>query len=185
MIQLYQNINTIKVLSRLIEDPYEGFYLREIARNLEMSPMTVKRCLDILVKDDLVVKYAEKNHTLFRANLDDMTLRYLKISYNLAKVKERGIVQRLIQENEGIISIVLYGSYASGKNDRKSDIDLLVISSTRKRIARDTLGIHEPEISIVQMRPDEWEKQSMTNRAFYLEVISDGITLHGKRLVAL
>jgi hypothetical protein len=52
MIQLYQKITQFKVLSLFLENPHSGYYLRESARMPDMDPMTVKRALNLLVKDD-------------------------------------------------------------------------------------------------------------------------------------
>jgi len=183
MIHLYQKINVMKVLSKLMDNPYTGFYLRETARDLDMSPMTVKRCLDLLLKDDLICKYAEKNNILFKVNMDNPVLTQMKIAYNLARIDDMGIIKKILDNNEGIVSITLYGSYATGTNDRKSDIDLLIVTSTRKAIEPRTFSDVAEEISVVQMRPDEWEGQSVKNRAFYQEVIRDGISLYGSRMV--
>jgi predicted nucleotidyltransferase len=183
MIQLYQNINVLKVLAKLMDDPYKGFYIREIARDLDMSPMTVKRSLDLLASDGIIVRYQEKNNTLFRADPENGILRFMKISYNLSKIKDQGIVERIISQNEGIISITLYGSFATGKNDPGSDLDLLILSSTRRRIIHDIFSDMECDVSLIEMRPDEWSAQSVKNKAFYNEVIRDGIPLYGKKLV--
>ena len=61
MIQLYQKVTQLKVLAHFFNHPTEDFYLRELARLLKMSPMTVKRALDVLVKDKMITKEEKKN----------------------------------------------------------------------------------------------------------------------------
>ncbi|NOR47054.1 MAG: hypothetical protein GQ533_03270, partial [Methanosarcinaceae archaeon] len=70
MIQLYQKITHLKVLELFINNPYEQYYLREVSRILEISPMTVKRALDLLLNERLLVREQFKNQILFRANMD-------------------------------------------------------------------------------------------------------------------
>ncbi len=60
MIQLYQKITQLKVLSLFLENPHSSYYLRESARMLNMDPMTVKRALDLLLKDNLLIRTEEK-----------------------------------------------------------------------------------------------------------------------------
>jgi len=60
----------------------------------------------------------------------------------------------MIEPDEGIISITLYGSYAKGTNDRNSDIDILIITTRRDRIGAGLSSKIGKEISITQMRPD-------------------------------
>jgi predicted nucleotidyltransferase len=167
-----------------MDDPYEGFYIREISRDLDMSPMTVKRCLDGLLEDGLVVKYRLKSNILFKVDLEDPSLRHMKISYNLRRVREWGIVDRILKNGDGVISVTLYGSYATGTNDGNSDLDILIIASTRKVVPTGIFSDIGKEVSLVQMRPDEWESQYKSNKAFYNEVVRDGIPIHGRRLVS-
>jgi len=51
---MYQKITQFKVLSLFIDNPYEKYYLREAARLLKISPMTLKRSLDFLIKNKKV-----------------------------------------------------------------------------------------------------------------------------------
>jgi DNA-binding MarR family transcriptional regulator len=60
MIQLYQKIRQLNVLKLFIEHPHNSYYLRESARLLRMDPMTVKRALDVLVEDDILVRTKKK-----------------------------------------------------------------------------------------------------------------------------
>ena len=183
MIQLYQNVTQLKVLSHFFDNPTEEFYLRELGRLLEISPMTVKRALDDLVGDKFIIKEKKKNQILYRANMESQTFRFAKISYNLAWLEENEVVKYLLEKVPGISSIILYGSYAKGENDRHSDLDLLIICTTKKidpyKIEK-RLGI---EVNIINFTSTQWTKQAKTNRAFYLDVITEGIVLYGMRPV--
>ena len=66
MIQLYQKIRQLNVLRLFLENPHNNYYLRESARLLKMDPMTVKRALDILVSDGILLRTKEKNQILCR-----------------------------------------------------------------------------------------------------------------------
>ncbi len=183
MIQLYQNINTLKVLSYFFSDPYTGFYLREVARELDMSPMTVKRSLDILEKDELIIRYHEKNMTLFILNIEDPSTRYHKISYNLSLLKESGHINKLLERDQRIHSIILYGSYSKGTDGPDSDIDILIISTSTKGTEPIIPTVDGKQLSMIRLTPTKWKEHSMTNRAFYLEILRDGIPLHGELMV--
>lgn len=183
MIQLYQKIIQLKVLSHFFDNPNEEFYLRELARSLQISPMTVKRALDVLLKDKLIVKEEKKIQILYRANMESQAFKFAKISYNLAWLEENEVVECLLEKIPGISSVILYGSYAKGENDKHSDLDLLLISTTKKFNAFDIsekLGI---DVNILNFTSTQWTKQSKSNRAFYLDVITEGIVLYGTRPV--
>jgi predicted nucleotidyltransferase len=183
MIQLYQNIIQLKVLSHFFDNPNEEFYLRELGRLLKISPMTVKRALDDLVNNNLIIRQEKKNQILYHGNMDSQAFKFAKISYNLAWLEEKDLVEYLLEKVPGISSIVLYGSYAKGENDKHSDLDLLLICATKKNDFHQIekkLGI---EVNIINFTNTQWTKQAKTNRAFYLDIITEGIVLYGTRPV--
>lgn len=183
MIQLYQKVKQFKVLSHFFDNPNEEFYLRELARLLKISPMTVKRKLDDLVHDKLIIRQKRKNQILYHANMESQAFKFAKISYNLAWLDENEIVEYLLEKVPGISSIVLYGSYAKGENDKHSDLDLLLICTSKKNDFHEIekkLGI---EVNIINFTITQWTKQAKTNRAFYLDIITEGIVLYGTRPV--
>ncbi len=183
MIHLYQKVIQLKVLAYFFDNPNEEFYLRELARLLQISPMTVKRALDDLVDDLLIIRKEGKNQILYHTNIENQAFRFAKISYNLAWLKENEIVEYLLDKIPGISSIVLYGSLAKGENDKHSDLDLLLISKVKNI---DCCEIEEKlgmEINIMSFTSTHWSKQAKTNRAFYLDVITEGIVLYGTRPV--
>ncbi|ODS41298.1 MAG: hypothetical protein A7315_06715 [Candidatus Altiarchaeales archaeon WOR_SM1_79] len=183
MIQLYQDITQLRVLSHFFNNPNEEFYLRELARLLKISPMTVKRALDDLVNDNLIIRQEKKNQILYQANMDSQAFKFAKISYNLAWLEKKKVVEYLLGKASGISSIILYGSYAKGENDKHSDLDLLLICTTKKidfHQIEKKLGI---EVNIINFMSTQWTKQAKTNRAFYLDIITEGIVLYGTRPV--
>jgi len=184
MIQLYQKITQLKVLELFIKNPYERYYLREASRILDISPMTVKRALDLLVLDRLLVREKFKNQILYKANMASPAFKHLKIAYNLAWLEEKGIVEFLKERLPGLSSLVLYGSFAKGENDETSDIDLLAISSSSEKLDMRLSELLGKETSLIIFTPSEWKEQAEKNKAFYIDVITEGIVLFGTRPVA-
>lgn len=183
MIHLYQKVIQLRVLRHFFDNPSERFYLRELARLLQISPMTVKRALDALLEDKLIVREEEKNQILYRANVENQAFRFAKISYNLAWLKERGVGEYILEKLPGVSSIVLYGSFAKGENDKQSDLDILTISLAKKIETYDISKILGVEVNIMNFNSAQWTKQAESNRAFYLDVITEGIVIYGTRPV--
>ena len=48
-----------KVLNFIADRPYSKLYLREISKNLKISPSSVKKALDVLEKNNLVKRRPE------------------------------------------------------------------------------------------------------------------------------
>jgi predicted nucleotidyltransferase len=180
MIQLYQKITQLRVLELFLQNPFEGFYLRESARLLDMDPMTVKRSLDLLFTDGLLEKYEEKNRILYRIDLDNQAARYQKISYNLAWLKEKGVVEYINNMGEAVTAIIMFGSFARGENDGNSDLDLLMISLGKNDLSQEIGQILDHEVNLMNFTPAQWSEQAKKNRAFYTDVITEGIALFGQ-----
>lgn len=183
MIQLYQKITQLKILELFIKNPYERYYLRETSRMLGISPMTVKRGLDLLVQERLIVREEFKNQILYRANMKSPAFKHLKTAYNLAWLEEKGVVEFLKEKLPGSSSLVLYGSFAKGENDETSDVDLLAISSSAKKLDLRLSELLGKETSFIIFTPSEWKEQAEKNKAFYIDVITEGIVLFGTRPV--
>ena len=183
MIQLYQKIAHLKVLSLFLENPHTSYYLRESARILNMDPMTVKRSLDLLVEDEFLVKVEEKNRILYRTNIENPALRHLKISYNLSWLREKGMVDFIINRMKSVTSIMLFGSFAKGENDENSDVDILTISLDKDKPTAELAKLLGRDVNLVNFTPAQWSNQAKNNRAFYLDVITDGILLYGTKPV--
>ncbi len=183
MIQLYQKITQLTILELFIKNPYERYYLREASRMLDISPMTVKRALDMLVKERLLIREELKNQILYKGNMESSAFKHLKVAYNLAWLEEKGIVDHLKENLAGLSSLVLYGSFAKGENDEKSDIDILAISSSAKKRDIKLADMLGRETSLTVLKPAEWIEQAKKNKAFYMDIITEGIVLFGTRPV--
>jgi predicted nucleotidyltransferase len=183
MIHLYQKIKHLNVLQLFIEHPYNSYYLRESARLLQMDPMTVKRALDLLVTDNLIVRNKEKNQILYKANIENPAFRHLKIAYNLSWLHKKGVSNFLLNHMNTVTSILLFGSYAKGENDNESDIDILVISLSKNTPTAELTKLLKRDVNLISFTPAQWSQQAKTNRAFYLDVIVEGIVIYGTKPV--
>lgn len=183
LIQMYQKLTQLNVLSLFMDNPYEKYYLREAARLLNMSPMTLKRTLELLLKSKLIRKEKTKNQILYSANTQNLAFRHLKISRSLSWLEDKNLIEFLKKRIPGISSIVLYGSYAKGEDDKKSDIDIMVISPAKKDLLPELDKLLGKEVNLSVFSAAEWSRQAKANRAFYLDVITEGIVLYGTRPV--
>lgn len=181
MIQLYQKITYFKVLELFLKKPYEKYYLREASRILKMSPMTVSRALKLLTKEKLLKKEKNKNQILYQGNLEYLPFKHLKIAYNLSWLGKRNVIPFLKEKLSGLSTVVLYGSYAKGENDEKSDLDLLAISAMKSDVSSVLSKKLGREVNILNFTPAEWNNEAKKNRALYLDIVTEGIVLFGTR----
>lgn len=121
-----------KILNLFIENSEKEFHVREISRTLKLSPTTASKYLKELEKKGFLLSEEKFRHLIFKSS-DNLKFKSKKIEYNLSLIRESGLIDYLI-ENYEPETIILFGSFAKGENTKKSDIDLLVISSVKKEL---------------------------------------------------
>jgi len=182
MKQLFRKINTMRILSFFLENPYAETHLREIARRLRMSPSTVMRATRLLEKEDLVRRRSGKNATFFKPTMST-EFKALKIACTISKLEEKGITELFGRKSRGLSSVLLYGSAAKGEDSPESDYDFLAIAAESDVKALELSEKLGRECNLQVYSVSEWKEASRKNRPFYLEVISNSISLMGEKPV--
>jgi len=175
-----------KALLFFLQNPLSEVYLREYSRILKISPNTAQRFLDRFSSQGYILEQRKGNLRYFRSNLSSIVFRYLKIVLSLKKIESSKIVE--LMKNKGVSHLVLFGSVAEGKDDDKSDLDLVILSSNKKSILEDLINIQKSffqEINFKIFSWSEWKEQSKINPSFYLDVITKGIALIGEKPVVI
>nr|WP_254534014.1 nucleotidyltransferase domain-containing protein [Natrinema gelatinilyticum] len=128
---LFKHKATSDTLLFLTNHRFSDFSLREIANQIGHSHQSVRRAVNVLSSNGLVVESPESNQRLIQINRrrlsvpDDPILRIPQPEYH-KPVKT--VVQELRENISDVVGIVLYGSVARGEADRRSDIDLWVLT---------------------------------------------------------
>lgn len=170
----------LKVLGYFFEEPYKEVYLRELARKVELSIFSLKNAVDDLVEEGLLLERREGRLRYLKANMENLFFKRLKIAFNVKKILDSGIVNYLKETTPATSSVVLFGSWTKGEDDRKSDIDILLIGQKPKRINVSDFEIElGRKVELTILRWSEWRKKAKEDRAFYLEVITNGIVFYG------
>ncbi|OGP27212.1 MAG: hypothetical protein A2038_04665 [Deltaproteobacteria bacterium GWA2_57_13] len=103
--------------------------------------------------------------------------------------KTRAVIKKLVQRlvaGYAPEKIILFGSYAYGRPDADSDIDLLIIKATRERffdrldtVRRVTTGTH-PHIPFepIVLTPKEVERRVKAGDQFLSEILQKGEVLY-------
>lgn len=167
----------LRILIVFFNEPYRDFHLREIAKLADVSSSTAKRFLDFYNENNFLVKSRKANLVLFRSNLENLSFRYMKLSYFMMKVMP---LIDFLKDTYPNSSIVLYGSCARGEDDPESDVDLLIVGRKRERF---DLGKFENKlgrkVTILIYTLHEWEEKAKRDKAFYERILVDGIVFQG------
>jgi len=175
-----QDIIPLKIFNFFFESPYKEAYLRELSKKLKLSPFAVKKYLDWFVKEGLILEERKANLRYFKANINNLFFRHLKIAFSIKLIMKSGLISYLKENISNTSSITLFGSTAKGEDDKESDIDILIIGKNKYT---DTHKFREKtgkEINLHIFSWGEWNEKAKKDSPFYYEVISSGIKLHGE-----
>lgn len=163
----------LKVLKHISKNPYQKFYLRQISKELKISPSSSKKAIDSLIKLNFLKSETMGNLRIVYANMDEILFKNYKILENISFLKD------LIEQLKPAISITLYGSYAKGENDNQSDIDIVIITNSMKKTPNE---YKNGQVQVQKFTPKEWKDMKKTNKA-YVNDVSKGITLYGEKII--
>jgi predicted nucleotidyltransferase len=166
------------IVKYFINEPEKEFHVRELAKLTKKSPTTISKYLKELEKEGMLVSENKLNHLFFKVNTENQKFKDKKLAYNLKYIKDSGLIEYLL-EAYNPEAIVLFGSFAKAENIQRSDIDLLVISSTKKEVKLDKYEKkleHNIQLFVHSMRDIETMKTSNTK---LLNNFINGIKLWG------
>ncbi|MFH1586648.1 MAG: nucleotidyltransferase domain-containing protein [Candidatus Diapherotrites archaeon] len=175
----------VKAIEAITSQPNKSFSVRGLASAIRISPGSSGKALDFMAKKGIVTLKIIGRSYQYRANLESSLCRQWKILFNLDLLADSGFTKEITKKIPGLHSILLYGSFAKGTNDGKSDVDILVIASKKpaKRHGFRSKLKREINLSIISLK--EWKVKSEKEKVFYENVIYDSIVLHGTRPVVL
>ena len=120
----------LNILGIFFESPEKEFYIREVSRLTKINHTTVRQKLNKFVKEGLLKITKNKLYSGYKVNLSKKFLN-LKLYYNLEKIRKSKMIEVLENEFDFPV-IVVFGSYASARNNSTSDIDICIISEVKK-----------------------------------------------------
>ena len=183
---LFRHTATDDLLRLLLDNPYERFTIRELGRLTDNAAQSVKRAVDILETNEIVVVDTEGNRRLVGINRtrvskpDDPVLRIPQSDFH---PPVRAALDRIREELEDVRGVLVFGSVARGHADRQSDVDLWVLADGRaeqhranelaKELGQQRFGGDRYEFQILVETPES--ARSHGNRLE--EVFADAITL--------
>ncbi len=162
-----------RLLAYYFTNPEANHYVRELARLLEVDASNLARELAQLQKEGLFVAEVRGRQKYFRLNRDYPLYAEVR-GIALKTVGAEAQLRKAVQGVDGIERAILYGSFAAGRHDTASDIDLLLIGSadsgeleTRVRKLERLLG---REINYTLLTRKEFERRRKQRDPFLEDV---------------
>jgi predicted nucleotidyltransferase len=170
-----------RLLAYYFTNPEASHYVRELARLLEVDASNLGRELAQLQKEGLFVAETRGREKYFRLNRNYPLYAEVR-GIVLKTVGAEAQLRQAVQEVDGIERAVLFGSFAAGRQDAASDIDLLLVGSvdsseleTRMRKLERLLG---REINYTVLTRKEFDHRRKGKDPFLRNVL-------GGKLIAL
>ena len=167
------------LLKPFFEEPSRWFHVREMARLTKLNPTTISKYLNRFSKVGLLTKNEERGHLLFRANTESHKYKDAKIYNNIKSIKNSGLLGYLEKELHYPETIILFGSYAKGENDKNSDIDLFIVGKIKKEMNLSEFEKRlKARIQLFMKNKDEFAKLQKENKNLANSILN-GIVVKG------
>ncbi|WP_246055702.1 nucleotidyltransferase domain-containing protein [Halonotius roseus] len=183
---LFRHGATTDVLRVLVDNPYKQFTVRELGRLTDNAAQSVKRAVDVLEPNGLIVATPEGNRRLISINRTRVSIPddpILRIPQPEFQQPVRTAIKQLQAEIESTAGMLLFGSVAHGDADRQSDIDLWMLATERgvqhtaneiaKELGQQQFDGDRYEFQILVETPDSARSQADRLR----DIFTDAITL--------
>jgi len=122
-----------RLLEYFINEPEREFHVRELAKLTKKSPSTISKYLTEFEKKELLTSEKKLNHLFFKANTKSTAFKDKKLFYNIQKIRNSGLIEQL-NDKYNPEAIILFGSFAKADNIITSDVDILVVTPSKKEI---------------------------------------------------
>lgn len=173
---LFPNRYRRQVLALLLMQPDQKMHLRELARQTQAAPGTLKKELDALCRVGLLTSERVGNQVHFQANQGHPVFAELQAlvrkTTGLADVLRRAL-QPL---GEQVALALVFGSMASGSAHAGSDVDLLVVGSASfAQVVEATYAAQSQlgrDINPKVMTPVEWAGRRAEGNPFVQELLA-------------
>lgn len=170
-----------KVLEYFLTHPSREVYLRELSLDLKMSTSSVKTYCDDFADEHIISEKRKGNLRLFQLNRDDFAIRSMMKAFHLLQLKRHSVDKVAV----GSASIAIYGSFAFGDFDEKSDLDLLVIgdeTEVRRDLVLELQNNLCREVQLTVIPPIKWEIMKKNREKFAESVLRNHVLVKGARL---
>ena len=184
--ELFKESASLTLLAFFLKNPSNQFYVKELARRLGLSPSSVSIATRKFELDGILESEERGLAKFYRLNNGSPLVRAFKVTYALARLQDAKLVERFLGADSSAISIALYGSYASGTYDERSDLNLLVLSQREREVFEKPLRELEERlglrIGLEVLKLGRWKELAKANDPLYRNIVSNHVLLFGSSL---
>lgn len=168
---MIQKCSYTKILEVFFKEPLTIHFIREIGKKIKLAPTSVKKNIEELLKENLIIKQKSKPFAGYIANRESELFLHYKKTYNFYSLYD--LKNKLIQELYPQ-AIVVFGSYCLGEDIEESDIDIVIVSKITKDIDLQKFEkILERKINIITVKNLDKLDENIKKKVY------NGFVIHG------
>ena len=180
---LFEKYAEWRVLKYLLESSRRS-YVNEVAKKADVSKGTASKALKYF-EEVGVLKVEKLGNVKMYSSIDSPLTRSLKKLIAISLIDEIGLVDQFLEKDSTLSSLALYGSFAEGTYDRKSDIDLLIVSENKNDFSEllDSLEKQSGrEVTLLTYKISDLIKSRKSDPVFYENLKNNHEILYGAKL---
>jgi predicted nucleotidyltransferase len=168
--------NKAALLRLFFTNPDQAFYMQEIGRILNKKPGVFQKALNSLAQENVLVSEYKANARYFNANKEYPLYNEIK-SIVFKTIGISGSIKQVLQKVGNIDLSFIYGSYAKGKENQISDIDIVIIGHPNEDILIKELdkleGVLKRDINYKLYSLQDFNNTIISKEPFLLEILRD------------
>lgn len=180
LLPLLRSATQAGLLERLLLDPEATFTVRELAHALGVTDMSVRRELERMIDAGIVERERIGRQGLYRASVASPLYEPLRQLVERS-VGVEPLLRDLLENVPGVEAAAIFGSWARGKIDAQSDVDVLVTGDfDYSELVSRLHGLQERtgrEINLVAMRPGELQESLEQDSGFLRDIMASPMTM--------
>ncbi len=184
MIKEWNRFKGWTVLERFLIFPDGRIHINKLAKELGIGMQTAHRFCTMYCKDGLFLKEEIGNVHQYRLNKDDARVRALLHFIGPYLVSD--FIPAFLANNNGVLSISIYGSFASGEHGDGSDLDILIIKADEAKTDSSPMGQISMKLgrdaNVTSISLARWRSMERRNDAFFMSVKKNHIVIWGNPL---
>ncbi len=173
------NQKDIKILSAFSKDYHGRIYGREISKKLKINQKTISNILNKLERGKILKYIIEGKNKYYFLNNFNLKIKeiisIIELNRKLIFLDKNKSLDSLFEEiskrSKGIV--IIFGSYASGKNNKDSDLDLFVLGNISE--VGDLEELYNLKINVVKSNKKKFDEKNH----LFKEIISNHIIIKG------
>jgi len=171
MSYMVQECSLSRVLEIFFKEPTSVHFIKEISRRINLAHTSVRKHIKSLAKKNLILK--KKSHPFdgYISNRENEDFLWMKRTYNFSSLKP---LRDFIAEKLYPQLIVIFGSYFLGEDIESSDIDVFILSKSKKNLDFESFEeLYKRKINAIVASDVSKINQSLKKK------IMNGFVIHG------